>query len=466
MLARQRQLLATGVFFFDGALIFGAWVLAYELRFRWLGWAAPLGVPPLSLYLWFGAVTTLVALLILRTFHLYRSARTGRLGRELYAVTQGVLATTALAALASFFTRGELARSVLLLFAVLAWLALCASRIAIRVALRELRRRGRNLRHVLVVGSGDLAGALLRKISAHRDFGFAVEGLVAADPTDVGKSVEGVPVVGTVYDLRALVEQKGAELVYLALARWEYRAEEEALRQLADSTAAVRMVPDLARAFTLNASVEDFDGMPVVLVTESPDLGWNAVMKRAFDLVCSAVGLVVLAPLLAAIAVWVRLDSPGPIFYAQERVGLSGRRFRMLKFRTMRVDAESEDAPGWTRPGDPRRTGAGVLLRRLSLDELPQLWNVLLGQMSLVGPRPERPVYVEQFRAAIPRYMLRHHVKAGITGWAQVNGLRGDTPLDRRIEYDLYYIRNWSLLFDVRIILLTLVRVFRDASAH
>ena len=466
MLARQRQLLATGAFFFDGALIFGAWLAAYELRFHWLGWAAPLGVPPLALYLWFGVVATLVSLLILRTFHLYRSARTARLGPELYAVTQGVLATAALAALVSFFTRGELARSVLLLFTVLAWLALCGTRIAIRVALREMRRRGRNLRHVVVVGCGDLAAALLRKIAAHRDFGFAVEGLVAADPGDVGRSVEGVPVVGTVYDLRSIVDQKGAELVYLALARSEFRAEEEALHQLADSTAAVRLVPDLARAFTLNASVEDFDGLPVVLVTESPDLGWNAVMKRTFDLVCSGIGLVVLAPVMLAVALWVRLDSPGPVLYAQERVGLSGRRFRMLKFRTMRVDAETDDAPGWTTPGDPRRTPAGAFLRRLSLDELPQLWNVLLGQMSLVGPRPERPVYVEQFRASIPRYMLRHHVKAGITGWAQVNGLRGDTPLDQRIEYDLYYIRNWSLLFDVRIILLTLVRVFRDASAH
>ena len=465
MLARQRQLLATAVFFFDGALIFGAWVAAYELRFHWSGWAAPLGVPPLSLYLWFGTVATLVALLVLRTFHLYRSSRTARLGPELYSVTQGVLATAALAALASFFVRGELARSVLVLFTVLAWLALCASRIAIRLALRELRRRGRNLRHVIVVGCGELAAKLLRKIAAHRDFGFAVEGLVAADPSDVGRIVEGVRVVGTVYELRSIVEEKGAELVYLALARSEHRAEEEALRQLADSTAAVRMVPDLARAFTLNASVEDFDGMPIVLVTESPDLGWNAVMKRGFDLVCSAIGLVVFAPVMAAIAIWVRLDSDGPVLYAQERVGLSGRRFRMLKFRTMTVEAERHGA-GWTRPGDPRRTGAGRVLRPLSLDELPQLWNVLLGQMSLVGPRPERPVYVEQFRASIPRYMLRHHVKAGITGWAQVNGLRGDTPLDRRIEYDLYYIRNWSLLFDVRIILLTVLRVFRDASAH
>jgi Undecaprenyl-phosphate glucose phosphotransferase len=271
--------------------------------------------------------------------------------------------------------------------------------------------------------------------------------------------------VGAISELPTLVERTGTELVYLALARSEYLAEEQALDQLSDSTAAVRLVPDLARAYTLNANVEDFDGTPVVLVTESPEQGWNSVLKRTFDLILAALGLVALSPLMLAIALWVKLDSPGPVLYRQERTGLNGRRFRMLKFRTMRPDAEVAGA-GWSRPDDPRRTGAGELLRRLSLDELPQLWNVLLGHMSLVGPRPERPVYVEQFRASVPRYMLRHQVRAGMTGWAQVNGLRGDTPLERRIEFDLYYIKHWSLAFDLKIIFLTFARVFRDASAH
>jgi exopolysaccharide biosynthesis polyprenyl glycosylphosphotransferase len=168
---------------------------------------------------------------------------------------------------------------------------------------------------------------------------------------------------------------------------------------------------------------------------------------------------------MLTLALLVKLDSPGPVFYTQERVGLNGRRFRMIKFRSMRADAESQGA-GWTTKDDPRRTRLGEVMRRLSLDELPQLWNVLVGDMSLVGPRPERPVYVDQFRASIPRYMLRHHVRAGLTGWAQVNGLRGDTPLERRIEYDLYYVKNWSLALDVRIILMTFARVFRDASAY
>jgi Undecaprenyl-phosphate glucose phosphotransferase len=466
MRAPHRQVLASAVFVLDGAIIALSWLGSYWLRFHALGLPAPLGVPPLSFYLWFGAVLTPFALIVLRTFQIYRSARTARLSRELWALVQGMVIITAFAAVASFFTKGELSRATLVLFVALATTLLLGSRLAIRAVLRSMRRHGRNLRGTLIVGGGELAVALLGKIREHPDFGLSVKGFVAADAALPGTRIAGLPVLGAVSDLPGLVERAGAELVYLALARAEHQAEHQALERLADSTAAVRLVPDLARAFTLNASVEDFDGMPVVLVTESPGQGWNAVVKRAFDLVCSALGLVILSPVLAALALWVRLDSAGPVLYAQERVGLSGKRFRMLKFRTMRMDAEAEGAPGWTKPGDPRRTRAGRILRPLSLDELPQLWNVFRGEMSLVGPRPERPMYVEQFRASVPRYMLRHHMKAGITGWAQVHGLRGDTPLDRRIEYDLYYIRNWSLGLDLRILFLTLWRVFRDASAH
>jgi exopolysaccharide biosynthesis polyprenyl glycosylphosphotransferase len=183
-----------------------------------------------------------------------------------------------------------------------------------------------------------------------------------------------------------------------------------------------------------------------------------------FDIVFAGGALLVLWPVLLAIALWVKLDSPGPVLFAQDRVGLIGRRFRMLKFRTMVPEAEARGAQ-WTRKDDPRRTRAGAVLRKLSFDELPQLWNVFVGDMSLVGPRPEQPLFVDQFRASVPRYMLRHHVKAGITGWAQVNGLRGDTPLERRIEYDLYYIEHWSMAFDLKILALTVVRLFRDPSA-
>jgi Undecaprenyl-phosphate glucose phosphotransferase len=466
MFSRHRELIAAGVFFLDGLWIAASWIAAYGLRFHLLPVPTPLGVPPLSQYLWFGAVITPVSLLVLLSFRLYHSTRTARLSQELGTVLQGIAIVAVLAALASYSLRGELARSVLVLFALIAAATLCGSRMAARQILRAMRRKGRNLRHVLLVGTGETAAGLARKIRARPDFGFAIEGMVAPDPAAVGGNVEGIPVIGSIADLHGLVERTGVEIVYLALARNEPEAETEALEALADTTVAVRLVPDLARAFMLTASVEDFDGTPVVLVTETPERGWASVAKRLFDVVAAAALLVLLSPLLLAIAIWVKLDSRGPVFYLQERVGFNGRRFPMLKFRTMRVDAEAEGGPGWTRPGDTRRTRAGSVLRPLSLDELPQLWNVLAGHMSLVGPRPERPVYVEQFRSTIRRYYLRHHMKAGITGWAQVNGLRGDTPLDRRIEYDLYYIQNWSMLFDLKILALTALRVFRDRSAH
>lgn len=465
MFARNRQLFATGMFAVDALLIASAWLGAYFLRFHWLGLPAPLGVPPLSLYLWSGAVLTPTALLVLRTFRLYRSARTGRIGAELLAVTQGLLITGGIAGFGSFATRGELSRTTILLFLGLALVLLGGTRVVARLVLRTLRRRGVNLRHILVVGTGEPARLLLLKIHRHDDFGLRVHGLVAASEAEVGRTHSGIPVVGTVAELPRLVERLGVEIVYVALERREWEAEAEALSLLADSTVAVRLVPDLREAFRLNPSVEDFDGMPVVLVTESPEQGWNAVVKRSFDLVCSGLGLLLLSPLLLLLALLVRLDSPGPVLYAQERVGLNGRRFRMLKFRSMRTDAETA-GPGWTVKDDPRRTRLGTLLRRTSLDELPQLWNVFVGDMSLVGPRPEQPRFVEEFRGSIPRYMLRHHVKAGMTGWAQVNGLRGDTPLEDRIRYDLYYVRNWSLWFDLRILVLTVARVFRDASAY
>ncbi|MGH7680734.1 MAG: undecaprenyl-phosphate glucose phosphotransferase [Candidatus Eiseniibacteriota bacterium] len=460
MFARHRQLFLTAVFLLDGILILFAWVAAYWVRFRWLGLPSPLGVPPLERYLWFGAVLTPLALLILRSFHLYRSARTARLSQELWSLVQGIAIVTAIAALASYFLRGELARTVLLLFAVFAAALLCAAHLLIRVALRSLRRRGRNLRHVLLVGTGELAERIVRKMASHPDYGFSVVGVVSAEPVPEGTRIGGAPVIGSVDELLALVERTGADLVYLALSRTEHEAELEALERLSDSTAAVRLIPDLARAFTLNASVEDFDGTPVVLVTESPEQGWNLVAKRAFDLAFSALGLVLLSPLLAAIAAWVKLDSPGPVFYAQERVGVNGRRFRMIKFRTMHTDAEA-GGPQWTRAADPRRTRSGEILRRLSLDELPQLWNVLVGEMSLVGPRP---LPERDFQRLEDWHKKRYLVMPGITGLWQVSG-RADLDFDDLVRLDFLYLERWSVFLDLSILLKTLPAVLSRRGA-
>ena len=290
MFVRHRDLFATAMFVLDGAIIAASWLAAYALRFYGLGLAVPLGIPPLSLYVWIGAVVTLTALTVLTTLRLYRSARTARLGHELYALAEGIVIVTGLAGLASFFARGELSRATLAIFAVLAIGLLWTSRFAIRSVLRALRRRGRNLRHALVVGTGDLAAALIHKIHQHPDFGIAVHGVLATCETEARRErVAGARVIGRVQDLPGIAERSGIELVYLALPRSDWQAEEDALERLGDSTAAVRLVPDLARAFTINASVEDFDGMPVVNLAESPGQGWNAVSKRSFDLVFAGI---------------------------------------------------------------------------------------------------------------------------------------------------------------------------------
>jgi exopolysaccharide biosynthesis polyprenyl glycosylphosphotransferase len=266
-------------------------------------------------------------------------------------------------------------------------------------------------------------------------------------------------VLGRYEQVKPLLQLCGASRVILALSREDAGQLEPLLAQLEDELVDVGLVPDLLHVATLRSSVEDFDGLPLISLREGPLVGWAAIQKRAFDVAVSAAALAVAAPVLGLIAVAIRMSSGAPVLYAQERMGLDGRVFRMLKFRTMVRDAERETGPVWARSGDPRETRIGGFLRRTSLDELPQLWNVLRGDMSLVGPRPERPVFIEQFRREVPGYMLRHKVKAGLTGWAQVHRWRGDTSLHERVEHDLYYIRNWSLGLDIRILLMTLWRV-------
>jgi Undecaprenyl-phosphate glucose phosphotransferase len=227
----------------------------------------------------------------------------------------------------------------------------------------------------------------------------------------------------------------------------------------------IRIYPDVFQIMASEVSISDLAGMPLLTMRDVALRGWYLALKRGVDVVGSLAALIVLSPLMILMAVLIKLESPGPVFYVQERMGLDAKPFQMLKFRSMRADAERQ-GPGWTTADDPRRTRIGALLRKLSVDELPQFINVLLGDMSLVGPRPERPVYVEQFRQSIPRYMDRHREKAGLTGWAQVNGLRGDTSITDRTKYDLWYIENWSLSLDFKIMLRTALRVFGDRSAY
>jgi exopolysaccharide biosynthesis polyprenyl glycosylphosphotransferase len=226
------------------------------------------------------------------------------------------------------------------------------------------------------------------------------------------------------------------------------------------------VVPGAYEFFSLRGGIDELDDLPILSLQSSPLYGWNSIFKRIFDLTLGSLILVITSPIMGVISFLIKWTSEGPILFRQERVGMDGYSFQMLKFRTMKADAEKETGPIWAKENDPRRTGIGALLRKTSLDELPQLLNVIKGEMSLVGPRPERPHFVEEFRNRIPSYMLRHKIKAGMTGWAQVNGLRGNTSLEKRIEHDLYYFQNWSIGFDLRILFMTLWKGFFSKSAH
>lgn len=280
------------------------------------------------------------------------------------------------------------------------------------------------------------------------------------------QKVSGKPVLGTFTQIGEWVHQHQPDQVLIALPRDQSADLDRILELLRDETVDIQLVPDLHEYVTLGCEVEDFDGLPIVNLNDTPLNGWGSYAKRLTDLGVSIVALVILSPLLLLIALFIKLTSRGPILYRQERMGLDGRTFQMLKFRSMKVNAEVGTGAVWATQGDQRRTLMGQFLRSTSLDELPQFWNVLCGEMSLVGPRPERPVFVHQFRKEIPHYMLRHKVKAGITGWAQINGWRGNTSLQRRIECDLYYIRNWSYSLDWKILFLTLWKGFIHKNAY
>jgi Undecaprenyl-phosphate glucose phosphotransferase len=411
------------------------------------------------------AVLCAAVLLIFRANRLYHPKRSQSLGEELLTVLQSLLEVFLLCTvLVYFFTdKAWLSRSVLLLwFGVNATLVLGYRTLA-RMVLKALRRRGFNLRYIGIVGAGELGRTFLEKVRAHPGLGYEVVGFFD-DELARGTRVDGLPVLGSSHDCLPVCTERHIDQLYIALPLSMHETMLEILQRLQGECVAVKVIPDLIQYFTLRGGVEEFDGLPIINMSSSPVSGVNALLKRLMDLTISLVGLVVLGPLLMLpIAVLIKATSRGPVFFRQQRMGLDGRPFVMLKFRTMVEDAEKHTGPIFATPGDARTTAIGRLLRRLSLDELPQLFNVLTGDMSLVGPRPERPAFVEKFRQSIPDYMIRHRVRSGMTGLAQIKGLRGNTSIEERIKYDIYYIENWSLARDVWILFMTLFTVHKNA---
>ncbi len=467
MLKKHSQVFLTLMQLLDAAVTASAWALAYLIRVKSGVIELTRGEPDPGLYFAVLPVAALVSVVCYRWAGLYRPRREGAAVEELLLVVKGTFfALAALLALSFFYREYEYSRAVVAIFAVLNPLMLGLSRFALRIALRRLRARGFNMRRAVIVGAGKPGQKLAEAIERNPWTGIRVVGFVDHRPERKGKKFAGAQVLGPIVDLPAIIASSSADQVFIALSGRDSWLIEEVMGLLAETMVDVRVVPDLFSFYTLNREVGEFDGLPVLAVRESPLHGWSRVVKRAVDIGFSLAVLILLLPLLLLLAALVKLTSKGPVFYRQERMGLGGDVFGMYKFRSMRTDAEAATGAVWAKENDPRRTAFGAFLRKTSMDELPQFLNVLVGDMSIVGPRPERPVFIEEFKKKIPRYMFRHKMKAGITGWAQVNGWRGNTSLRKRIQYDLYYIEHWSNWFDVRVMFLTVLRGLIGKNAY
>jgi len=457
MLYRYSEVFRSGLMVVDLMLVASCWLGAYWVL--WRGGVIPRETSALGPY-----IKALLGILplwwqLFRSRGLYEPRRSTSLfpevGNLLGAQLMGVMI---LLSVGFFYPSFSYSRAVVALFFVLSNSILIGQRIGIRSVLRSLRRRGINQRFAVVVGPPHMAAEVIQRLRRRKETGLRV---IAAFSNGFGQKgqIENVPIRGGYGELKSfLKEQERVDEVILALSRDDMVYFEKILTELEDETATLRIVPDLFNVLTLRSSVSDLDGLPIIALREGPLVGWDSVTKRIFDLSVASFCLLSASPLLAVISLAIWVNSGRPIFYAQERVGLDNRVFRMWKFRTMKHDAEGKTDPVFAVEGDPRLTRVGRVLRKTGFDELPQLWNVLRGDMSLVGPRPERPYFIEQFRSEIPGYMLRHKIKAGLTGWAQIHGWRGNTSISERVAHDIYYIQNWSFALDVRILCLTLWR--------
>ncbi len=341
---------------------------------------------------------------------------------------------------------------------------------AVRNMMRALMmfwwKKGYNIKYVLLIGYSGSATSYIDKILLNPQWGYVIRGILD-DNIERGTDYKGIKVLGTIDNLPLILPENKLDEITITLPLGQYGRLKEIVNQCEKSGVHTKFIPDYAGVIPNRPYTEDIQGLPVVNIRRIPlNITLNNVVKRLVDIVGSIFGIIVASPVMIVSAILIKATSNGPVIFAQERVGLHNKPFRMYKFRTMIEQSEAEEAKGWTTKDDPRVTKVGKFLRRTSLDELPQLFNIFVGQMSLVGPRPERPQFVEKFKEEIPRYMIKHQVRPGLTGWAQINGLRGDTAIDKRIEYDLYYIENWTLEFDIKILFLTVFRGFINKNAY
>ncbi len=464
MIKRNSQILTVWFFFTDLAATGFAWIAAYYVRFE-LGWIPVLSpVPDISLCWQKLPLVLLLSAIAYRLVGQYAVHRMRRLREEFVSLSKGTALMSLLVIAATFGLHDAYeSRGTMAVFVLLTGLLLVLSRRRTWSAVGCVRCHGYNQTASVIVGTGRVARKTARALRAASWMGIKNVGFVEDQPS---RWTGDLDVLGTTADLPALIDKYRIAHVFICLPMNRYHEARHVFDILSNALVEVRLIADVPDLAGLSLTTSNLDGLNVIGLRESPHFGLNVVVKRVMDVIFSSLALVLLSPILLIIGTLVKLTSRGPIFFRQERCGLNGRSFMMLKFRSMSVDAEERTGAVWAKKDDPRRTPLGSFLRRTSLDELPQLINVLLGDMSLVGPRPERPVFIQKFSKTIPNYNARHCVKAGITGWAQVHGWRGNTSLRKRIQYDLYYITHWTPWLDLRILWMTVVHALFDKNAY
>ncbi len=454
----------------DIIAIEAAFLLSYWLRFF-----SPLitvfevtrGVPPLSGYIISSCVFIPIWLFVFQSRGMYGARRNSHMSDEFFAIVRLVTIVLLIVMSATFFYRGfSYSRGVFILLWGSSIAAVTAGRFIVMEFEKFLYRRGKELKTVAIVGSNENAEAIFSILSSHTSLGYEVVGYYADAQAPAHYKLSEVRYLGFIKDLPNQISAYRLQAALIALSHKEHPQLLEMIRESEGLNIEMMMVPDMLDMMTSRVRIQEIEGIPFLKIKEIPLSTWNRISKRSFDVAFSSVILLLTLPITVILALIIKFSSTGPVFFIQERIGLDGRPFSLIKFRTMRTDAEASTGPVRAKKGDMRVTSIGKILRRTSLDELPQLWNVLKGQMSIVGPRPERPFFVEQFKGKIPRYLERHRVKTGMTGWAQVNGLRGDAPIDERTKYDVYYVENWSLVFDLKIILKTIRAVAFGKDAY
>ena len=414
-------------------------------------------------------IGTLFTILIFNWFDLYKPWRGISIWQELRLIFLSWGMVILVLTMISFFTKTsqEFSRVWIFSWWVVSWALMTVFRLLIRLVLNYFRKQGLNQRQIIIVGAGSLAKKISSRIKISPWAGIDIIAHFDDDPSKKGQMINNIKVKGSTGDIGNFLEKNNVDQVWIALPIEAGKKISKLMHLISTyDSVEIRLIPDIFDFRLLNFSVSEIVGLPILNLTDSPMYGINQIAKKIEDLVITILAIILLSPVFIIIAIGVKISSKGPVFYKQERMSWNGAVFNMLKFRSMPMNAEKKTGAKWANKDDKRATRFGGFLRKTSLDELPQLFNVLKGDMSIVGPRPERPVFIKKFKKEIPDYMNKHLVKAGITGWAQANGWRGNTDLETRIEYDLYYIENWSILFDIKIMLMTLFGGMTGKNAY